>query len=191
MKKPEFVKLNNKKIKINTDFRVAIECNRIAEDETITDLERALAIIYTLYGDEGYQECDNYDKLLELALKYLSCGMKSENNDEPDIDYIEDEGYIESSFKHDYKYNPYQMEYLHWYDFFNDLKNLSNSELGDCCVLNRVRNLRNFDTRQIKDSKERERIEKAKEIVSLKKKNKKISKEQEQSMNELNNILGL
>ena len=28
---PEYVKAGNKKYKINTDFRVAIECNEIAE----------------------------------------------------------------------------------------------------------------------------------------------------------------
>ena len=70
---------------------------------------------------------------------------------------------------------------------------LSNSELGDCCVLNRIRNLRTFDTKQIKDSKERNKIEKAKKEVELKKYKKevKLTKEQEESMNNLNKLLGL
>ena len=50
---PEYVEVKGKRYKINTDFRVAIECNRIAEDETIGDFERVLGIIYTLFGDEG------------------------------------------------------------------------------------------------------------------------------------------
>ena len=31
------------------------------------------------------------------------------------------------------------------------MNGLSNSELGDCCILNRVRNLRNFDMKDIKE----------------------------------------
>ena len=85
------------------------------------------------------------------------------------------------------------MKYLHWWEFFNDLNNLSNSEFGDCCILSRIRNLRNYDTSKIKDVKERDKIEKAKKHVALKKysKEKNLTKEQEESMEELNRLLGL
>jgi hypothetical protein len=43
--------------------------------------------------------------------------------------------------------------------------------MGNCCVLNRIRNLRTYDTKNIKDPKELERINKAKKEVALKKKN--------------------
>ena len=56
--------------------------------------------------------------------------------------------------------------------------------MGDCCALNRVRNLRNYDTSKIKDSKERAKIEKAKKQVALKGKGREITKEQEERMNE-------
>ena len=81
---------------------------------------------------------------------------------------------------------------MHWYKFYNLINGLSNSELGNCCVLNRVRNLRTFDLSQIKDSKERERLAKAKEMVALKntKKEVELTKEQEESMNKLNEIIG-
>ena len=46
MNNPEYVKVNDKKYKINTDFRVALECSKIAEDKEISDIERALALIY-------------------------------------------------------------------------------------------------------------------------------------------------
>ena len=49
MNYPEYVEVDKKRYKINSDFRVAIECNRIAEDESISDYERSLAIIYKLY----------------------------------------------------------------------------------------------------------------------------------------------
>ena len=191
---PEYAEINDKRYKINTDFRVAIKCQNIATDESISDYERALAIIYKLFGDDGIDDFNNYDKLLEIAIKYLSCGKELDNkNEEQDMDFTQDKGYIESSFKYDYKYNPYELEYLHWYEFYNDLSNLSNSEMGNCCVLNRVRNLRNYDTKEIKDPKERKKIEEAKKQVALKKEHKKreFSEKEQKNMEEFYKSIGL
>lgn len=191
---PKFVKVNDKKYAINTDFRIAIECNQIAEDTSINDYERALAIIYKLFGDDGINAEEDYEKLLELSIKYLSCGKEetSKTNEEPDMDFVEDMDYIEASFMSDYNIDLTSVE-MHWWKFYKLINGLSNSEMGNCCVLNRVRNLRNFDTKDIKDQKEKERIEKAKKQVALKKNKKenKITKEQEKSMEELNKLLGL
>lgn len=170
MNYPEYVKVGEKKYKINTDFRVAIECNRIAEDDSIGNVERALAIIYTLFGEEGINSQDDYEKLLELAQKYLLCGKEfKDTSKQPNMDFEQDAGVIASSFQYDYNYNPYEMEYCHWYKFYNDLTNLSDSELGNCCALSNVRNLRDFDESKIKDSKERRKIHEAKQQVALKK----------------------
>ena len=167
---PEYVEVENKRYKINTDFRVAIECNRIAEDNTIGDLERSLAIIYTLFGEDGINTPNHYEKLLELAKMYLLCDKEydTENNEKPDMDFIEDYSYITASFLSDYHIDLDNCQ-MHWWKFMDLMNGLSNSELGNCCVLNRIRNLRNFDTREIKDSKERQKIEKAKRQVALKK----------------------
>ena len=80
---------------------------------------------------------------------------------------------------------------IHWWEFNELMNGLSNSELGDCCVLNRIRNLRNYDTKDIKDRKEREKIEKAKERVALKKNKKEnhLTDEQERSMKELDKLI--
>ena len=143
MKYPEYVKVNDRLYKIRTDFRYAIKCNTIATDKTIGDYERALAIIYTLF-ENGLDEPNDYDRLLELAMKYLGCGKEVEQtNDEPDMDYNEDMDYIEASFMSDYHID-LANEKMHWWKFNNLINGLSNSELGNCCVLNRVRNLRNF-----------------------------------------------
>lgn len=169
MNYPEYVKVGEKKYKINTDFRVAIECNRIAEDETICDLERALAIIYTLFGEEGINSQDDYEKLLELAQKYLLCGKEfKETNEKPDMDFIEDMDYIEASFMSDYHMDLENTK-MHWWKFMKLMNGLSNSEIGNCCILNNVRNLRNFDESKIEDSKEKQKIHEAKQQVALKK----------------------
>lgn len=191
MEYPEYVKVEGKLYKINTDFRAAIECDRIAKDNTIGDYERVLAIIYTLFGDDGIDTPEHYEKLLELAEKYLSCGKElKEEQEEPDMDYTEDMDYIEASFMSDYHIDLAGNK-MHWWKFNNLMNGLSNSEMGNCCVLNRIRNLRTFDVNEIKDKKQREKIIKAKKMVALKKDKKVATEEQEESAKELFKQLGL
>ena len=179
----------------NTDFRIAIRCNQIALDETIGDFERVLGILYTIFGDNGINNPTHYEKLLKWAKNWLSLGKEiKEDNEEPDMDYIEDMPYIEASFMSDYKID-LENEEMEWEKFSKLLNGLSNSENGNCCVLNRVRNLRNYDVKQIKDSKERSKIEKAKKQVALKKhrivKEKQFTDEEIRNMEEFHKQLGL
>ena len=176
-----------------TDFRTAIRCNEIAQDEKIGDFERVLGIICTLYGANAIDNPNHYEKLLKWALKWLSCGKEIEDTGEqPDMDYVEDMDYIEASFMSDYGIDLSESE-MDWHKFNNLMNGLSNSELGNCCVLNRIRNLRNLDLKDIKDEKERRKLAKAKESVALKKYKKEnhLTKEQEESMNRMNEMLGL
>ena len=184
MNYPEYVKVEDKKYKINTDFRIAIECQSIATDENIGDYERALAIIYKLFGDDGINALEHYEKLLEMAIKYLSCGKKLEKiqEEEPDMDFEQDMEYIEASFMSDYQIDLSNID-MHWWKFSKLINGLSNSEMGNCCILNRIRNLRNYDTKDIKDLKELEKIKKAKEAVALKKKTKRLNITSEQQKN--------
>lgn len=191
MNNPEYVKIGDKKYKINTDFRVAIECQEIATDTTIGDYERSLAIIYKLFGDEGLNDSENYEQLLKLAQKYLSCNKELETNEKPDMDFKQDMDYIEASFMSDYQIDLSKIK-MHWWTFFNLLNGLSNSEMGNCCILNRIRNLRNYNTSDIKDLNERAKIDKAKRQVALKQKEKEITltKEQQKNVDEFYKSLG-
>lgn len=197
MNNPKSVKVDNILYDINTDFRVALECNNIAEDVTIGDYERALAIIYKLFGEKGLK-CKNLNKLFELAMQYLSLGtekneLKTENSDDFELDFNKCKGLIRSSFKFDYQYDPYSLEYLHWYDFYNDLSNLSTSEFGTCCALNRIISILNTKTSEIKDNKQRTEILKVQEELKekyCKLKEKEMTEEQKQSSEEFYKALG-
>ena len=176
---------------VNTDFRVAIECDRIARDKTISDYERALAIIYTLFGNIDHPE--HYEKLMNWGLNYLSLGKEKTDSREPDMDLTKDKGLIASSFKFDYNYNPYNMKYLSWEEFYTDLDNLtSNAELGNCCALNRARYWRNFDISKVKDAQERADIMKIKEYYALEKDEPEVvlTEEQQKSVDEFYKALG-
>ena len=176
--KPEFVKINEKKYKINTDFRVALKCDEIARDETTGEYEKGLAVIYKLFGDEGLNDKHNHEKLLELGKKYLLRNQEKENDEDPDMDFEQDRGYIKASFFSDYKLQDiYSVEYMHWYDFYDYLLGLTED-----CVLSRVRYIRSLDTSGLTGKELDERI-KQKKAVELKKKQKPISEKQSKSAN--------
>ena len=116
--------------------------------------------LYISYLEKNGLSCENPSRLLELGLQYLSFGevqksVKTNSHNENELDFIKCKGLIKSSFKFDYKYDPYELEYLHWYDFYNDLENLSTSEFGNCCILNRIIGILNYDVSKIKDNKDR------------------------------------
>ena len=168
MNNPKFVKIHNELYKINTSYKVALQCNEITKDNTISVYERALAIIYKLFGDKGlYADNEIQTKLLEASKTYLSCGQTKhiDDNKKPDMDYNKDLDLIETSFLSDYGIK--DLKDMHWWTFYKLVNGLSNSELGNCCIFNRVRNLRNYDLSQIKDAKIRDEIKKAQEFVAL------------------------
>ena len=200
MNYPEYVIIDNEEYKINTDFRIALECNRIAQDEEIGNYERALAIIYTLFGDKGLENIEHYEKLLNFAMKFLTCEEdsnetpKNKKNDINELDFSKCVGLIKSSFKFDYQYNPYAEEYLHWYEFYNDLANLSTSEFGTCCALNRVTGILNQDARQIKNDKDRNALKETQDMLRKKycvSHKKKHTKEQKEMANKVYELFGL
>ena len=83
---------------------------------------------------------------------------------------------------------------MHWWDFWNDLNGLTNSEFGNCCVLSRVRSLRNRDVNKIKDVKERQEVIEAQEYYSLDEddyKEVKYTEEEERSINNFYKQVGI
>lgn len=198
MKKPSYTKIDGEVYEINTDFRVGIECNKVAQDTSVGDYERALAIIYLLFGEKGLNATTIQDKLLSIGLKYLSLGKKENVLKSKirryELDINKCEGIIRSSFKFDYGFDPYEMDYLHWYDFYNDLENLSTSEFGNCCILNRIVDILEKDPKEIKDKKTRDNLVEAQK--ELKKKycithEEELTEEQRQSGNKFFSALGI
>lgn len=110
-----------------------------------------------------------------------------------ELDFYKCEGLIRSSFKFDYKYDPYELEYLHWYDFYNDLENLSTSEFGNCCILNRIISILNQKPNEIEKNKDKEKLINAQKILKEKyciNIEKEMTKEQEESAKAFYKSLG-
>ena len=190
---PEFAEIDGKKYKINTDYRVAIKCNDISM-QNISIQEKTMAIIYLLFGDEALEDTKHYEQFIEKAFYFLNCGnteQTEESKDEPDMDFIQDFPYIEASFMSDYKIS-LENANMHWWKFYYLLCGLSQSEMGNSCVLNRIRDLRNRDLSKIDDPVERNKIQKAQEHFALKrnKKQKRFSEEEIKAMEEYHKLIG-
>ncbi len=185
---PEYIEVNDKQYKINTDFNVALACFEALEDDSINDVARVYALISLLLGIENngkieIPEFNNEDlnKVIKLLIKYLSCNETEKNatSNKKDIDFVQDKPYIHASFLTDYNIDLDNLE-MHWWKFCNLLKGLT-----DKCILSRVRDIRNTDLSEYKDSKTREKLIKAMESVKLKEKK---TKEQQNAIDEFNNL---
>ena len=94
------------------------------------------------------------------------------------MDYGQDKSYIKASFYTDYGIPNIYDTNMHWWEFCDLMNGLTEN-----CVLNRVRYIRSYDTSDIKDQKTLRMWKKQKDSVALKKKEPKMTKEQEESMN--------
>lgn len=188
---PEYIQINDKKYRINTSYKIAIKCNKIATDNSIGNYERALAVIYLLLGEEALNDSENHEKMLELIKKYMSCGEEIEDEiSEVDMDFEEDMEYIKASFMSDYHIDLDDKD-MHWWAFYRYIKGLSNSDMGNCCVLNRIRNIRIMDIEEIQDDKKREEVIKAKNRFALKKDKVYLSEEEEKNNKEFLKLAGI
>ena len=175
---PEYAEINSERYKINTDYKVALRCFEVVENEDITDTERALAVLYLLFG---FIPEENADIFLEKASLYLQCGKTTEEvtAENKDMDLIQDESYIVASFMSDYKID-LSKESMHYWRYVDLIKGLT-----EHCVLSKVREIRNYDLSDIKDAKTRNRIIKAKEAVALK---TRLTKEEQEALEEFEKL---
>lgn len=172
-KYPEFIEVAGKKYKINTDFRLALKCDEVFRDETIGNYEKMLAIIYILLGDNALKDTNNHEKIFSLLIKYLRRGKNFDDldeDDDPSMNFKQDQGYIKASFMSDYGTDLDKSD-MSWWQFFDLLEGLT-----DNSVLNRVRAIRE-EPLSDKKGKERARWEKLKKQVELKR--EKTAKEKE------------
>lgn len=182
MNNPEYVQIDDKKYKINTDYRNVLKLNDIATDTSISDYEKLLTYIYLFFGDEGLNDEKNYERLVNSIITFAKgrpSAMKpnKEEKHEKDMDYTQDMNLIISSIWSEYGID-ITKEKIHWWTFYDLLNGLSSE-----CVLNRVRDIRSKDLSKIKDREEREEYRKLKEIWALDK-TKEMTLEQRNSVDD-------
>ena len=157
---PQYAEVAGVKYKINTDYRVALRCFEVIEDPTICDEERSLAVIFLLFGEVP---TDNLEDFLRIAGDYLRCGEKAEvqASNVRDMDFVEDEKYINASFMSDYQIDLSRTD-MHFWQYIQLIQGFTERS-----VMSRVREIRNYDLEELKDPKSRAKMAKAKEAVAL------------------------
>lgn len=173
MKYPLFAKVKGEKYPINTDYRIALKCLDIINDDSIGDTERTYAVVYKLFG--FIPDDQDMAEFVNKVEKYIGCGTSQQEHKErkKDMDFEYDWKYLVASFMSDYQINLNESN-MHWYQFIDLIQGLT-----DKTIMSRVRELRNYDLSEVKDSSQRSKILKAQENIALP-----LSKEEQEALDE-------
>ena len=175
---PEYAEVDGVQYKINTDYRVALQCFEVVEDTSISDEERALAVIFLLFGEVP---TDQLEEFLRIAGIYLRCGETEETQTSSnlDMDFIADEKFIAASFMSDYQIDLSKTD-MHFWQYINLIQGFTERS-----IMSRVREIRNYDLEELKDPKSRAKMVKAKESVALP---EKFSKAEQEAIEEFEKL---
>lgn len=186
---PDEIEVSGKVYKINTDYKYALACFEALEDKDINDIARAMALVCILLGKENGDEVDIPDftqnelnEVIPVLIKYLSHNENDEDTrtgGKKDFDFIQDRKYINASFMSDYRIDLETTD-MHWWKFCELIEGLT-----DKSILNRVRDLRNTDLSEYKDTKTRNKLQRAMKSVELKKKH---SKEEQNAIDKFESL---
>lgn len=173
---PEYAEINGKEYKIDTSYKTALRCFEVIEDEEIPGTERTLAIIYLLFD---FIPKENIELFFEKAMLYLQCGesLEEQKSKKKDMDFIQDQKYINSSFMSDYHIDLSKTD-LHFWQYIELIQGLTEDS-----SLNRVRNIRNYDLSEIKDEKTKNKIMEAQKELALKDKTTSVKITEKQKSN--------
>ena len=159
MNYPDAIEVDGIEYPINTGYEYGLACFACINDAELCDIERAYGVVGILFKEWPHNEAE----ASRLAVKYLQCGQEPKPAaGAPDMSFEHDIRYIRSSFRSDYGIDLNRAEGMHWWEFSELLQGLT-----DDCILNRVRDLRNYDTTGIKDTATRAKIRRAQRDVAL------------------------
>ena len=178
MRYPEYAEVKGIKYKINTDYRVALRCFEVIEDTSIGDQERALAVVFLLFGEVPMEDIEEF---LRIAGDYLRCGEKetSQEAKQKDMDFNADEKYIVASFMSDYRIDLSSVD-MHFWQYIQLIQGFTEN-----AIMSRIRDIRNYDISELKDPKTRAKMISAKAAVALP---KKFSKDEQKAIDEFEKL---
>lgn len=169
---PEEAEILGKIFKINTDYRYGLAAFNTIEDEELNDSTRAIAVVTILFGQEGKngeiinvpdESPEMLEKALNIAGRFLCCGKEPKDSkpSKKDMDFNYDKKYINSSFLSDYQIDIEQVK-MHWWKYCNLIAGFT-----DNCVLSKIRDIRNIDLNDYKDTKQKAKLKEAIDNVAL------------------------
>ncbi len=131
---PTKININNKILKINSDFRNCIKIIEAFEDEDLLDEEKYLVLVKRLYVDKIDEE--DLQEAIIKGIKFLDLGEKNEDNEENLkrlYSFSKDDNYIYTGIRQSHNIDLNSIEYLHWWNFvFLFL------DIGQDCIFNQL-----------------------------------------------------
>ena len=130
---PTKIKVNNKILNINSDFRNCIKIIEAFEDEELLDEEKILILIKRLYLDEV--DSVDLEEAYKKGIKFLDLG--EENKDEHINKRIyafgKDSNYIYTGIRQSHNIDLNSIDYLHWWNFVYLFL-----DIGQECMFNQI-----------------------------------------------------
>ena len=170
---PDYVVVNDKRVRIVTDFREYIKLIDLLKDDEVNTIEKA-ELIMSWFLDEpagAFSEC--LQALSDFVTNYRGRETRSnreEENDQeseeqhntPVISYNQDAPYIIAGFLECYGIDLTEVPYMHWWKF-----QMLIDGMNEDCELKKRMGYRSIDLSKIKDKEERERIRKIQKQIAI------------------------
>ena len=131
---PTKIKVNNKILNINSDFRNCIKIIEAFEDEDLLDEEKYLILIKRLYIDEV--EDEDLQEAIIKGIKFLDLGEENKNNEENVkrlYSFTKDDNYIYTGIRQSHNIDLNSIDYLHWWNFVYLFL-----DIGQDCMFNQL-----------------------------------------------------
>ncbi len=131
---PTKIKVNNKVLNINSDFRNCIKIIEAFEDEDLFDEEKYLILIKRLYVDEVEEE--DLKEAITKGIKFLDLGEESKENEvniKRVYSFTKDDNYIYTGIRQSHNIDLNSIDYLHWWNFVYLFL-----DIGQDCMFNQL-----------------------------------------------------
>ncbi|EGS9999074.1 hypothetical protein I9Y31_001292 [Clostridium perfringens] len=166
---PTNVEIDNKKYKINTDFRTSILFELLIQDNSLEQKEKLMKALKLYYPVVP----KNIDEAIEKILWFYKCGKdfqygdsksKGSNRTNRELEYSfeYDDEYIYAAFLDQYNIDLQDIDYLHWWKFRAMFKSLKEDNL-----IVKMIGYRSVNLSEITDKEQRKQIKKMKELYKL------------------------
>lgn len=130
---PTKIKVNDKILNINSDFRNCIKIIEAFEDDELLDEEKCLILIKRLYVDNVNQ--NDLEEAYIKGIKFLDLGEENKNQEVSKRIYAfgKDSNYIYTGIRQSHNIDLNSIEYLHWWNFVYLFM-----DIGQDCMFNQL-----------------------------------------------------
>lgn len=175
---PENLEIDGRQYPIRTDFRVVLLIFEALNDPELSEEEKVAVMLQSLYKETP----ENIQEAVNKAAWFLDGGQNFKGSEKRVMDWEQDEQMIFSAVNKVAGYETRAKEYIHWWTFLGFF-----NEIGEG-LFSTVVNIRSKRNKGRKlDKTEEEFYKRNREIINLK---KKLSKEEQRELDEVNRLLG-